>query len=71
MLLKNVSALLRKYSPSPGEKLPFVWSIDTDLLRALGLGFFCTLFLFDYRSYIMYSDVGKIIAFHKRYTHGF
>ena len=44
MSLKNVAALLRKYSSSLGEKLPFAWPIDTALLRALGWDFFVRYF---------------------------
>ena len=39
MPLKNIAALLRNYSSPHGEKLPFVWSIDTDFRRALGWDF--------------------------------
>jgi hypothetical protein len=58
MTPENSSALLRKYSPSPGEKFPFLRPADTGFPRALGWSFF-TLFLFDSRSYIMYSDASK------------
>jgi hypothetical protein len=45
MTPENSSALLRKYSPSPGEKFPFLRPADTGFPRALGWSFFTLFFL--------------------------